>query len=185
MTDTAVDIPAAVSAACQGDALAFDALVRAFADRLLRFLMAGGLRHSDAEDVVQETFIRAYHNLERYDSRYAFSTWLFTIAHRLRCNHHRRQRRYVTMGENQDLRTAPETEHHEIGALWAKARELLPERQYQALWLRFGEDLELDEVAEVLGVSSGNARVLVHRARSKLAERLDPDTMTEHREDAP
>jgi len=75
-TDDRTAITALVEAARNGDDGAFDDLVERFADRLIRFLMAGGLHRADAEDVAQDSFIRAYHHLERYDPRYAFSTWL-------------------------------------------------------------------------------------------------------------
>ena len=169
-----------VVAAQGGDDQAFDRLVERFAPRLLRFLMSGGLRAADAEDVAQDSFIRAYHHLDRYDARYAFTTWLFTIAHRLRCNHFRRQRPQVGFEDHHRTTAAPTPEEPDplIDTLWAKAREFLPERQYQALWLRYGEDLELEEVAHVMDVSPGNARVLVHRGRSRLAKRLSPDPDT-------
>lgn len=178
---TAAAIAAAVAAAQAGEAESFDDLVRWFADRLIRYLAAGGLSLADAEDVAQDAFIRAYRHLDRYDPRYAFSTWLFTIAHRLRCNHFRRQRPQVCFDDRHQPHAAPERPERDplADTIWATARQLLPQRQFDALWLRYGEELELEEVARVMAISAGNARVLVHRARTRLAKQLSPQAPTD------
>ena len=59
--------------------------------------------------------------------------------------------------------------------LWPKLRSILPERSVTALWLRYGEERSLEEIAEILEVSAINARVIIHRAREKLAEALGED----------
>ena len=160
-------------AAAQGDRGAFDAIVAHFSERLLRYLMAGGLGQADAEDITQETLVRAYQNLDRYDSRYAVSTWLFTIAHRLRCNHFRDRRPAVPIDDNLLPQACEESSDDPLlDTVWATARSLLPERHYDILWLRYGEDMELADIASVVGISKVNARVLLHRARSRLGKHL-------------
>ena len=68
----------------------FGELMKRFQVRLLRFLQRRLRSTADAEDLLQETFVRAYQRLERYDETRPFGTWLFTIAHRLAVSHHRR-----------------------------------------------------------------------------------------------
>ena len=75
----------------QGCATSFDLLLRRFQTPLLHFLRRQGFA-ADAEDLTQEAFLRAYGNLHRYDCRWPFSTWLFTIARRTSLNHRRRLR---------------------------------------------------------------------------------------------
>ena len=74
----------------QGCAESFEQLLRRFQTPVLHFLRHRGF-FADAEDLTQETFLRAYENLHRYNRRWAFSTWLFTIARRTSLNHRRRR----------------------------------------------------------------------------------------------
>ncbi len=75
----------------QGCAASFEQLVRRFQVPVLQFLRqrTGAV---EAEDLVQETFVRAYENLHHYRRTWRFATWLFTIARRVSINHHRRAR---------------------------------------------------------------------------------------------
>ena len=75
----------------QGCAESFEQLLRRFQTPVLHFLRRRGFS-ADAEDLTQETFLRAYENLHQYNRRWAFSTWLFTIARRTSLNHRRRLR---------------------------------------------------------------------------------------------
>ena len=75
----------------QGCAASFEQLLRRFQTPVLHFLRHRGFS-ADAEDLAQETFLRVYENLHRYNRRWAFSTWLFTIARRTSLNHRRRLR---------------------------------------------------------------------------------------------
>src|SRR4051812_21472658 len=133
-------------AARAGDREAFAELVRRFADRLLRFLVGRGVEREDARDLVQETFLRAWAALDRFDDRYAVSTWLFTIAYRLALNLRARQARrsHVAIGEAAIAAPAAQAvDDAPPGGLWATARGLLGERDYQALWLYYAEDQDM------------------------------------------
>lgn len=169
----ATDHAALVREALRGDEESFAALVREFSPRLLRFLAAGGLGHADAEDVVQETFLRAHRHLARYDARYALSTWLFTIALRLAANRRRDTRRLAPLGGHDPAaEPAPEPDAA-AGTVWAVARRVLAGRDFQALWLRYAEDLDFDAIGAVIGTNGATARVVVHRARERLAPHLE------------
>jgi RNA polymerase sigma-70 factor (ECF subfamily) len=165
---------AAMLAAQAGDGDAFARVVDRYAERLFRYLRVVGCVAADADDLVQETFMRAWRYRERFDPRYAVSTWLFTIAQRLAASHrHRRGRAAQPLGETDPAAAEPPPDGDPLAdGLWAKARAELAERDFRALWLRYAEDLEVSEIAEVLGISAGNAKVVLHRARARLAERL-------------
>jgi DNA-directed RNA polymerase specialized sigma24 family protein len=75
----------------EGCSASFEELVRRFQVPLLQFLQRWAARE-DAEDLVQDTFVRAYRNLHRYRSSWRFATWLYTIARRLSINQRRRSR---------------------------------------------------------------------------------------------
>lgn len=183
-TSTASERPAGAIhdlavAARAGEAGAFDELVRIFAPRLHRYLVMMGVQQSDADDLVQDAFIRAYQAIDRFDERYAFSTWLFTIGRRLACNFFRGNRRHLPLAEQgyEDgaRPAAPGGDAAaalDAGITWRVAREALSPKYYEAVWLFYGEDLSMKEVAKVLGITALNAKVTVHRARGKLADAL-------------
>ncbi len=79
-----------VTRAKAGSLPAFADLVARFEDRLFNFLVRRTGRIADAEDLTQETFVCAWEQIDRYDPRWQFSTWLFTIARRLTVTHYRR-----------------------------------------------------------------------------------------------
>lgn len=157
--------------AAAGDAEAFAGLVAAFAPRLHRWLVATGTRHHDAEDVVQEAFLRAHAAIHRYDPRFAVSTWLFTIAHRLRLDQAAQRRAAQPLPEG---RAAPEADPDPLpaGGIWAAARAELDDEAFRILWLRYAEDLPPAAIAGILGIGPIAARVRLHRARHRLAAAL-------------
>ncbi len=167
-----------------GDPAAFGEPGRRLAPGLHRYLVATGTGASDADDLVQDAFMRAHRALADFDRRYAFTTWLYTIAHRLRLNRRARVDRQVALGAIPEP-AAPEPAAPEaVGALgderastpmWDLARELLPERQMHALWLRYGEDMDIGAIARVLGTNALNIRVMLHRARTRLARAAPQD----------
>lgn len=166
-------------AGCQDS---FSELVRRHSGPLTRFLVRRVRTPQDAEDVAQETFVRAHRKMERYEPRYRFTTWLFTIAARLASDSLRKREELtgqvvpeavdeVTPGRILELTEAK-------GNLWQTAANLLPSGQYDALWLRYGEDRSIAEIAEQLGKTRVHVKVLLHRARLRLAERLTSDGET-------
>lgn len=163
------------SAAQAGDAPAFAVLVERHVPRLHRWLVATGCGHHDAEDVVQEAFLRAHRAISRYDPRWAFSTWLFTIAHRVRLDLATRRRELALEGIDLPA-PLPEEASTSGGGLWALARSVLSEDDYRAVWLCYAEDQPPAAVARILGINQIAARVRLHRARRRLeaALRADP-----------
>ncbi|MCP4218346.1 MAG: sigma-70 family RNA polymerase sigma factor [bacterium] len=164
--------------AAEGSRLCFDTLVYRYASRLSRFLATRLPTEQDAEDMAQETFIKAYEHIGSYDPRWRFSTWLYTIGSRLAGNHNRSSRRETGghLGDsfdNLDFLAGDDTPADEAGRaedshnLWASARALKP-GQYQALWLRYAEEMPVKDIAAVMKKSQIHVRVLLHRARTKL-----------------
>jgi RNA polymerase sigma-70 factor (ECF subfamily) len=172
---TPIDAPmdqSLIDAACAGDDEAFSEIVRRYTPRLFQFVCAMGNAAADADDILQQAFIRAHAKLDRYDPSYAFSTWLFTIARRIAINHHgrRRQDAPLKLGVPIDeaaLGTAREPVEESI---WRIAHAHLAPRLYQVLWLHYGEDLDMAGVGQVLGITGLHARVLAHRARAQLSK---------------
>jgi RNA polymerase sigma-70 factor (ECF subfamily) len=165
-------------AAAQGDAESFDSLVERHASRLHRWLVSTGTGHHDAEDAVQEAFIRAHRAIASYNPKWAFTTWIFTIAHRVRLDMAARRRDHAPLHDEHPASAAePEPDPLPAGGLWARAQAVLPADDYRILWLHYAEDQPPAAVAMVLGITGIAARVRLHRARKRLEAslRADPD----------
>ena len=135
--------------------------------------MAGNAH--DAEDLTQETFLKVYQNIHRFNCAQAFSTWLFTIAKRTAFNHFRAAKRGQEIAPEEEIDFADPSvllqEKDEKMSLWKLAKILKPE-QYQALWLRYAEGFSIAETARILNTNQIRVRVLLHRARKTMAQRL-------------
>ena len=181
---SAIDIAdeALVLRAQDGSLEAFAEIVARFEGRLFNFIARRlGTRrlHADAEDLTQETFLRAWRSVREYRPHHRFSTWLFTIASRLVVDHlrHRSVRRaaHNTMAETFTQReAAPDRatsadDRADGSRLWRIASQILSDDQHAALWLRYAEDLSPGEVARVLGKNEVAVRVMLFRARQALA----------------
>ena len=173
---------ACAECACRdGCADCFEELVRRFQTPLLHFLVRRGNSLHDAEDLVQETFLRAYFNLEKFRPAWRFSTWIFTIANRLAVSSRRRKPRPMSSGKpleapNREMNPLISAETNEYrGNLWDAAQEILEPDAFTALWLGYVEAMPADEIGLVLGRNANAVRILMHRARTRLAERLSLD----------
>ncbi|MHC4974988.1 MAG: RNA polymerase sigma factor [Planctomycetota bacterium] len=170
-----------------GSSASFGALVDRFESRLVTFLFKRlGDMHA-AEDIAQEAFVRAWESRGRFNPRWRYSTWLFTIASRRASNHLRRQSRRGTLhlvgehagdeGERADVVERDETR----SLLWDVARRHLSQAQHTALWLRYGEDMSCQEIARVLGSTSVAVRASLHRARKTLREQIERQEQRQER----
>lgn len=155
-----------------GSSSAFATLVHRYHERVFGFLLALTRHRQDAEDLTQETFLRAWRKFNRYDPGQPLLPWLFTLARRQSIAALRKKAR--PLPEQLPFPEEPaETTHADDGAwLWEAARQDLSQDSYSALWLHYREELALKEVAEVLGKREGAIKVLLHRARKTLAESL-------------
>ena len=137
-----------------------------------------------AEDLAQETFVKAYLKLAAFDTTRRLSSWLFRIAHNTAIDALRRAQ--VTIVSVDDPAADPEIQGHspppptlpdpvETEALGRALEEALSALRYEfrvAVTLRYEEGLPFDEIGQVLGVPEVTARSFVHRARKQLAELL-------------
>ncbi len=185
-------IPHLVSRAQRGSLPCFAELVKRFEGRLYNFLGHRTASSHDAEDLVQDTFVRAWQRIEQYDPRWQFSTWLFTIAHRLAITHGRRRQREVGWSEGRDIQTVERddparaiADREQSGLLWETAERILTESQRTVLWLRYAEELSNRDIARVLGRSQISVRVTLFRAREALAAHEQLDRSRRRRDTAP
>lgn len=166
-------------AARAGSDPAFSQLALRLQRPLYRFLLLHSGSAADAEELTQETFLRAWQAIERYDDRWRFTTWLYTIARRQAASLHRSSVRRRTVrvpdefdsGEPDPISASAAAEQR--SNLWDLASRVLSNDQRAALWLRYAEDMEPREIARVLGKGAGQLRVTLFRARRILARHLD------------
>jgi RNA polymerase sigma-70 factor (ECF subfamily) len=159
-----------------GSLAAFEQLVYRYEHRIYGFVFQSCHNHADARELTQETFVRAFQALAQFDPRHAFASWLFTIARRKCIDHYR-------AAPPPTEETASEPEDHDDPAellarredreeLWHTARRRLTSTQFQALWLRYVEDLDVARIAQVLRKTCTHVKVLLFRARQSLADEL-------------
>jgi RNA polymerase sigma-70 factor (ECF subfamily) len=129
-----------------------------------------------AEDLAQETFVKAFRNLAAFDSRRRLSSWLFRIAHNTAIDALRRSKPptvAIDADDPSDEPAAPTTgdpvERRALGrALQAALAKLRPD-QRTVVVLRYENGLSFEEIGQVLGIPEATARSHVHRARKELA----------------
>lgn len=154
-----------------GSRRSFEELMARYGRRLSAFLRPRIGSGQDVEDIIQETFLKLYRNIEHYDPRWKFSTWAYTVAGRLAICHYRNQSkaRKIEAAAKAIPEANPEPPVRLAGSnLWETARAL-PATQYQALWLHYTEELPVKEIARVMGKTSLAVRLLLHRGRLNLA----------------
>jgi RNA polymerase sigma-70 factor (ECF subfamily) len=170
-----------------GEHAAFVVLVARWGDRIHRLAMRMTHNPSDAEEIVQETFLRAHRAIRWFQSESRFGTWLYRIAMNEALMRRRAAKRRPTesleallprfgdVGLAGDGATeGPDdlADQHVRSLRVREALEQLDESQRAALVLRDLEELTAEEAAEILGVSPDAVRQRAHRARLKLRERL-------------
>jgi RNA polymerase sigma-70 factor (ECF subfamily) len=170
---TEADLVARVLA---GDAGAFDELVHLHGARVFRFLHQFVRQRQDAEDLTQQTFVKAYRHLASFDLARPLIGWLLTIARRSALNHFRSARRWEPITEANADRGPDPAQSAELTEqsrnLWDQARAQLSPREFEVLWLRFGEDFSTAETARVCGLTQPHIKILVYRAKRTLAKGL-------------
>jgi len=164
-----------------GDQGAFRLLVERHSHAIFRLAFRMSGNEQDAEDLVQETFLRAYKQLHRFDGRAAFATWLYRIC--MNCSldliRARKQSMDATPQWLEQVATrepSPErlSQSREIANLLRPALEGLSDTERHAFILRHYEGCPIEQIAEVLGVQAGAAKHSVFRAVQKLRKALQP-----------
>jgi RNA polymerase sigma-70 factor (ECF subfamily) len=172
-----------------GDREAFETLVDLYQDKIYYFALRMLGNAQEAEDVVQETFLRVYTNLDRYDETHKFSTWIYRIANNLCIDRLRRRKPTLSLDfedENGDTTGAgyavlsseedrPEEQMilSELQTTVRDAIEKLPDKYKSVVVLRYLHDLSLQEIGEVLDLPVTTVKTRVHRAREALRLKLE------------
>jgi RNA polymerase sigma-70 factor (ECF subfamily) len=174
-----------------GEERAFGELVRRYDNRLVNFVYRTVGDRERAQDLVQETFVRVYRHLERFDQSKKFSTWIYTIASNLAKNELRNRSRnplvlFQTIKQNWDADHRPlewEDSHYKPDDLYRKrflkekvdeAVAQLPEHHRIVFVLRELEGKTYEEISEITGVNLGTVKSRLNRARNNFAQIIAP-----------
>jgi RNA polymerase sigma-70 factor (ECF subfamily) len=169
-------IAAAVQA---GDAEAFGELIRRYEGKLVRYARRFLSTEPDITDLVQDVFVKAYTNLQSFDSARRFSPWLYRIAHNTFINELKRRERhgYNLFDADLILPQLPATETADEDALTAElTAELaagvaaLSLKYREVVVLHYYEHLSYQEISDVLQIPPSAVGVRLNRARAKLKE---------------
>lgn len=177
---------ALVRQARDGDFASFERLFDRHRTMVFRYAYQMNPRRDDAEDVVQEVFVRAYQNLHRYRDEAKFTTWLLRIATNLGTDRARMAQRrqsleqqkaasalsWMTTAQNEDPVENLENERRKVAL--RKALDALPVHHKNVVILRDIEEREYPDIARILGCTVGGAKLRVLRARRALRDRVAP-----------
>lgn len=174
--------------ALKGDQTAFAEIVELYKDKIFHLAYRMLSNRHEAEDVVQETFLRVYKNLDRYDPHQKFSTWIYRIATNL-CIDRLRKRKptYSLDADTNDQEGSdaysfipsdnqtPESEYllSETQQLIHQAIDTLPAKYKSVMVLRYLQELSLQEISDVLGMPVTTIKTRVHRGREFLRKKLE------------
>lgn len=163
-----------------GDTEAFEGLVNKYKNRLYSFLVKMSCSRQDAEEILQEAFIRAFNSIEKYDDRWMFSTWLYRIAINTYKSYMKKAKRLNTVpidefaasrnfaaeGDPEDVYVRNENRSELISII-----NSLNDRHKIPLVLKYIKDFSYAEIGEILGISEEAAKMRVLRAKKSICRR--------------
>lgn len=166
-----------------GDGDAMAALVRAHQQGLYAFILRMSANPHVAEDIVQEAFVRVLRNLDRFDERFRFSTWVFTIAKRLYVNAMQKHKPVfdsdtvaARASEGQgdpDLPTLRDESLRDMRSMIELALEALNPQQREVVLLFHQQSWSIGDIATHLGMPEGTVKSHLHRARKRMRAAID------------
>lgn len=178
--ETAKDIDYRLMKGIQkGNMVSFNEMVDRYKDRLMNVVGRMLSSREEAEDVVQETFVRVYLHRQSFNFKHCFSTWIYTICLNLARNELRRRKKFkfydITEmeGNEKEFAVDPKIPTGLTEQLSRSVKEL-PEKYREAFLLRDVQEMPYEEVAKVLDVPLGTVKSRVNRARLMLRDKLQP-----------
>jgi len=178
---------ALINRAIHGDEKACAEIVEQFREQIFSFIFRMVKNRAEAEDLTQETFIKAFNALSTFNSEYAFSTWLYKIAANNSIDHFRKKRLKtcsidtpIDAKDGPLHREFPDTNQGPESGLISKERTIqiqqaissLPDKYRIAILLRHNQDRSYEEIAEELAIPLGTVKVRIFRAREMLKKKL-------------
>ena len=171
-----------------GDANAFTQLVNRYKDLVFTLALRMLKNREEAEEVSQDTFVKTYRSLNKFKGDSKFSTWIYKVAYNSCLDRIKKNKKYLNDVEiNEFTEHQVKTVNNAFDALVEEERNqliqdclhLLPSDDSFLLTLYYFEEQSLDEIADIVGISTNNVKVKLFRSRKKLAsilkDRLEPE----------
>lgn len=176
--------PILIKKVLDGDHGAFRFLVDRYKHMVYTLAIRMARNREDAEEIAQDSFIKAFRSLRRFKGRAKFSTWMYKIAYRTALDHLKRRQRqpYLSQFESTDreygsnANPSTQMEAEEQTKRIIKAVESLSAEVSPLMLLHYFEDLSIREISAITGKSENAVKVNLHRGRKRLAEKL-PDLL--------
>lgn len=169
--------------AIDGDKEAMNQLLEKHRDFAFSIALKYLKNSDDAEDIVQEAFVKVFLSIGKFRNEAAFSTWLYKIIYYEACRHIGRQRRMLSIKEEVKGDTTGYEDailfKDERGRIVKHSMQCLSPNEYLAMNLFYLLEKSISEIQSITGQSGANIKVLLHRARKKVAEYLKNNALIE------
>ncbi|MFD2727118.1 RNA polymerase sigma factor [Hyunsoonleella rubra] len=173
-----------------GDTNAFAILVERYKDLVFTLCLRMLKNREEAEEVAQDTFVKAYKSINKFKGNSKFSTWIYKVCYNSCLDNLKKNRKYLnnipinefTAHEVKTIDNAlDDLEQQERNKSIQDCIGLLPNEDAFLLTLYYFEELSLDEISKVLGLKANHIKVKLFRSRKKLAhilrKKLDPEIL--------
>jgi RNA polymerase sigma factor (sigma-70 family) len=160
----------------QGNANAFSYLVNKYQDIVFSIALKVLKNRDDAEELAQESFIKAYRSIHSFQGKSKFSTWLYSITYNTCISHARKKK--ISFAQIDALPVSYEETEDSFGDFPEENRirylelalKQLPEEDHTLIVLYYYEDQSIDDICRITGLTESNAKVKLFRTRKKLHE---------------
>lgn len=173
-----------IAARISKDKEVFWEIIDEFEEKLLRYILRiTDIDYEEAENLLQEVFIKVYKNIYDYDESYSFSSWIYRIAHNIVIDHHRKneKRSHNISLEDEDydnlIKSITDNNNphldltnKDLKICVQKAIRELPRDYREAIVLKFMEDRSYDEISDILKIPIWTVWTLINRAKIKLKD---------------
>ncbi|TMM29406.1 sigma-70 family RNA polymerase sigma factor [Polaribacter aestuariivivens] len=177
----------------KGNTNAFSELINTYKDLVFSLAIKMTKNREEAEEISQDTFVKAYKNLSKFKGDSKFSTWLYRITYHTCLDALKKNKKHtnsfelneITLNLIQTTDNALQTlERKERTKIMDKCLLQLPEEERSILWLFYYKELSLKEIIEVTSLSEANIKVKLHRGRKKLLtivkDTFEPETIAHY-----
>ncbi len=159
-------------------------LVKKYEKQLLRYILRiSNISHEEAEDALQEVFIKVYRNLNEFDKSLKFSSWIYRIAHNETINYYRKSKarpEKIELNEDSDLienlmsdlNTEHEIDNKILRDKLLKILDSVDIKYKEVVYLKFFEERSYEEISDILKKPIGSVSILISRAKKKLKKLL-------------
>jgi RNA polymerase sigma-70 factor (ECF subfamily) len=168
-----------VKQALEGDPDAFARIVHLYKDRMYGLALRIVRSPHDAEDLVQDALVKAYENLHRFEGKALLSTWLYRITYNAAISF-TRKKKIAPTGASEEMkdnlfapRQGSDSKREAQLQRLEQALEMLREDDRAIVLLHYRHGCGVAEIAGVVGLSAGNVKVRLHRARKKLQDLMN------------